>query len=136
MYSQSDPHQVHNLLDLEHADRANTFSISSRPLTQIAPRLDALVLVLKSCSGAVCTAPWTVLHPEGDVHSLVDSLEPRFDAFYAQQPKVSFAKCELGYIREQEGPQEARSFRSEEAYGPREKGAPSFRYQGQFGWWT
>jgi N-acetylglucosamine-6-sulfatase len=94
------------------------------------------MLVLKSCKGAVCTAPWTVLHPEGDVQSLVQSLESRFDAFYAEQPKVSFAKCELGYIKEHEGPQEARSFRRTEIHGPQEKGAPSFRYQGQLSWWT
>ena len=61
--------------------------------------------MLKTCVGAAeCTAPWTVLHPDGRVRSLHDALAARFDAFYAAQERVVFTRCERGYIRESEGP--------------------------------
>lgn len=68
-------------------------------------RLDALMMVLKSCKGGTCVEPWKVLHPQGDVTSLSDALKVRFDAFYKEQVKVSFNRCELGYIIGSEGPQ-------------------------------
>jgi N-acetylglucosamine-6-sulfatase len=105
--------------------------------------LDALVVVLKSCKGETCIQPWKVLHPEGDVKSLVDSLKPGFDVFYHEQPKVSFSKCELGYIKESEGPLEPKSYSSDKGSNQDsediQKGLgskESFRYQGQLGWWT
>lgn len=63
-------------------------------------------MVTKSCKGNTCVNPWGVLHPAGDVKTLADSLHSRFDEFYASvAEKVSFDKCELGYILESEGPQ-------------------------------
>jgi hypothetical protein len=42
------------------------------------------------------------------VHTLEDALNPNFDNFYSSiSAAVSFVKCELGYILESEGPQEA-----------------------------
>jgi N-acetylglucosamine-6-sulfatase len=75
----------------------------------VLPRLDALLMVTKSCQGRTCTDPWSVIHPKGDVKTLKDALDGRFDAFYTSEvaKKVSFEKCELGYILESEGPQEA-----------------------------
>ena len=70
-------------------------------------RLDALVMVLKSCKAKVCTQPWTTLHPEGDVKDLWDALHVQYDEFYEEQRKVSFNRCEKGYILDAEGPQEA-----------------------------
>lgn len=63
------------------------------------------MMVLKSCKGGTCVEPWKVLHPQGDVTSLSDALRVRFDAFYEEQVKVSFNRCELGYIIDAEGPQ-------------------------------
>lgn len=63
-----------------------------------------MTLALKTCKGHACIYPWQVIHPAGDVNSLAESLDQRFDAFYAAQPKVSFLKCELGYIPESEHP--------------------------------
>jgi N-acetylglucosamine-6-sulfatase len=70
-------------------------------------------------------------------------LKPRFDAFYHNQPKVSFSKCELGFIKESEGPLEPKQFSEFEGYdeAARDKMAKlgvqaSFRYQGPIGWWT
>lgn len=71
----------------------------------------------------------------------MDSLKERFDAFYEDQPKVSFTKCELGYIPSSEGPMEVVPF------GSRNDGVwknelrsgdiqSTFRYQGKFSLWT
>lgn len=107
---QSDPGQVRNLFDPAFTNLASQYTIASRPLSQIAPRLDALTVVLKSCKGTQCVHPWNTLHPAGDVATLTDSLNLRYDGFYRAQPKVAFTKCELGYIRESEGPQDVVPF--------------------------
>jgi hypothetical protein len=85
--------------------------------------------------------PWKSLHPEVDVASLVDSLRPKFDTFYSDQPRVSFDRCESGYILESEGPLIPNRFHKEGiVFGPqteherellRKQGFPvSFTYQG------
>lgn len=68
------------------------------------------MMVLKSCKEDTCIHPWKALHPDEDVQSLSEAIHDRFDAFYEQQPRVSFTKCELGYIKESEGPQEYVAF--------------------------
>ncbi|KAL2194099.1 alkaline-phosphatase-like protein [Corynascus similis CBS 632.67] len=101
----TDPYQLHNLL---HVD-----SVSQRPATllgvsfdKVISRLDALLLVLKSCKGQTCVRPWHALHPAGNVRTLRDALSPRFDSFYERhQIEVSFSRCELGYLLDAEGPQ-------------------------------
>lgn len=83
-----------------------------RSLDQVVSRLDALLLVLKSCKGVECTLPWETLHPGGQkVTTLSEALNPRYDAFYAAQPDISFSACELGYLPEFEGPQEGYAYR-------------------------
>jgi hypothetical protein len=79
----------------------------NRPQSEVINRLDALLLVLKSCKGVTCIDPWKVLHPSGNVGSLFEALKTKFDSFYQTQPKVLFTKCEMGYIVESEGPQVA-----------------------------
>jgi N-acetylglucosamine-6-sulfatase len=78
-------------------------------LSKLIPRLDALLMVTKSCKGRTCVEPWSVIHPDGDVKTLDDALSPRFDAFYTEElaDRVKFTKCELGYILDSEGPQDA-----------------------------
>lgn len=100
---QDDPGQLNNLLGSLQDPSATLFG---RDLRVVVDRLDALMMVLKSCKGRTCVEPWKSLHPDGDVGSLDDALESSFDSFYAEQAKVSFSKCELGYIRESEGPQD------------------------------
>ena len=69
-------------------------------------------MVTKSCKGHTCVHPWAVIHPAGNVKTLAGALNKRFDNFYASvSTSVSFEKCELGYILESEGPQEAAVFR-------------------------
>jgi N-acetylglucosamine-6-sulfatase len=69
-------------------------------------------MVTKSCKGRTCVQPWSVIHPAGNVKTLQGALNKRYDNFYASvSASVSFEKCELGYIIESEGPQEAVVFR-------------------------
>jgi hypothetical protein len=82
-----------------------------RDIKQVISRLDALLLVLKSCKSSECTLPWEVLHPDKRVTSLSEALNPKYDAFYAAQPDISFSACELGYFPESEGPQEGYAYR-------------------------
>lgn len=63
------------------------------------------MMVLKSCRGDACRYPWHQLHPGGNVETLAEALNARFDMFYKNQPKVSFSKCEKGYHISSEGPQ-------------------------------
>ena len=68
-------------------------------------------MVTKSCKGHTCVDPWSVIHPGGGVKTLADALHTEFDDFYVSvAEKVSFDRCELGYIRESEGPQEIGNF--------------------------
>ncbi|OAL37280.1 hypothetical protein AYO20_03456 [Fonsecaea nubica] len=101
-----DPSQMNNLLGPNESVNATLLDRPlDRPLSQVQPRLDALLMVLKACKGIECTHPWKILHPEGSVNNLVDALNTEYDTFYAGQPKVGFEKCSLGYLIQSEGPQ-------------------------------
>lgn len=101
-----DPGQMRNLLDEKHSLLAEKFSACGRDLEAVVDRLNALMVVLKSCRGDSCRNPWASLHPdEQGVDTLASALDTRFDGFYKDQPRVRFDGCELGYIRESEGPQ-------------------------------
>jgi hypothetical protein len=102
---QRDPFQMQNLLDTGYEFLAEHYTLADRSFRHIVTRLDALLMVLKSCKGETCRKPWSVLHPDGTVQSLRDSLNGDLDVFYAQQPKVAFDSCVLGHIVEEEGPQ-------------------------------
>ena len=79
---------------------------------RIASRLDALLLVLKSCKGSSCVRPWHVLHPNGDVANLKNALDAKFDEYYENaQVKVKFSRCEQGQLLDAEGPQSAFVYR-------------------------
>ncbi|KAL4943985.1 hypothetical protein BDV06DRAFT_210649 [Aspergillus oleicola] len=87
----TDPYQIHNI-----------YTTSPRSFTN---RLDALLLVLKSCAGSTCIKPWDELHPDGSVSTLSDALDKKYDEFYAALPKVQYSVCADGYIIAVEGPQ-------------------------------
>ncbi|KAE8393141.1 alkaline-phosphatase-like protein [Aspergillus alliaceus] len=99
-----DPLQTTNLASKINAHQS--YTIANRHLGQIIPRLDALMMVLKSCNGDSCREPWRQLHPKGSVNNLADALDEGFDEFYSNQPKVKFSECSLGYHIYAEGPQE------------------------------
>jgi hypothetical protein len=81
-------------------------------VSKVVSRLDALLLVLKSCQGASCIKPWDVLHPGGSVGSLRDAMAEEYDRFYRQQNKVSYDRCEYYYVLDAEGPQEVLAYRN------------------------
>ena len=58
-------------------------------LHQLINRLDALLMVLKTCRGRQCTHPWETLFPHGDVKILSDALDHRYDAFFAAKIRWS-----------------------------------------------
>ncbi|CAH0047784.1 unnamed protein product [Clonostachys solani] len=101
----SDPGQLKNLLHGDEALLAAQTTVLGYPLEKLIPRLDALLLVLKSCKGATCSQPWRSLHPHGNVVTLHDALSPRYDEFYEQQVRVEYSWCDSGYIVPAEGPQ-------------------------------
>ncbi|OAP61898.1 hypothetical protein AYL99_04101 [Fonsecaea erecta] len=72
-------------------------------VSHLTSRLDALLLVLKTCKMDDCRFPWSALHPAGGVHSLRDALDSRFDDFYRTRPKVQYERCERGYFPASEG---------------------------------
>lgn len=90
----------------------NSNTLLGLPTENVVARLDALLLVLKSCKGSACVQPWNVLHPEGDVQDLSDALDPKFDDFYLrEQNRVSFSWCAPGQILSAEGAMEALVYR-------------------------
>ncbi|KAM5350358.1 hypothetical protein ACJ41O_006863 [Fusarium nematophilum] len=107
----TDPGELNNLFPKGGHDAASDVTLLGTNVGQVISRLDALMLVLKSCRGESCVRPWKILHPDGDVASLKDALEERFDKFYAQQVKVEFDWCEHGYLVDAEGPQVGYQYR-------------------------
>ncbi|KAL2818147.1 alkaline-phosphatase-like protein [Aspergillus cavernicola] len=99
-----DPLQTVNLA--ANPSRHEAYRIADRPLNRIFQRLNALMMVLKSCNEDSCREPWAQLHPDGNVNSLADALDTSYDRFYANQPRVSFSECSLGYHIWAEGPQD------------------------------
>ena len=74
-------------------------------LARLVDRLDALLMVLKTCKGRQCTHPWATLFPDGEVDSLTDALDASFNHFFETKvAKVKFDACEKGYIVDSEGP--------------------------------
>ncbi|ROW06867.1 hypothetical protein VMCG_04073 [Cytospora schulzeri] len=106
----TDPGQLHNLYSSSGSYTAD-MRLLGTSLPLVIDRLDSLMMVLKSCKGSTCIEPWKVLHPQGDVNSLSDALQIRFDTFYQKQTRVSFDRCELGYIIDAEGPQAPYQYR-------------------------
>jgi hypothetical protein len=106
-YKQTDPHQLHNLLSTDDKANQTSHAILGISLPKVVARLDSLLLVLKSCKGQVCVKPWKALHPLGEVTSLEDALDTRYDYFYEEEQtnRVYFDECARGYLLDVEGPQ-------------------------------
>lgn len=66
----------------------------------IQARLDTLLIVLKTCKGETCRNPWKVIHPGGDVNSLSDAMDPKYNQCYQDQPRLEFHACQPGYLKE------------------------------------
>jgi hypothetical protein len=104
IWIQVDPEQLHNLLRSPQ-QFGPTPPVAGHPVDKVVFRLDALLLVLKSCQGKVCREPWKSLHPEGNVWTLKHALAQEFDHFYeVEQIRTRYNHCENGYLIEAEGP--------------------------------
>ncbi|KEF54620.1 uncharacterized protein A1O9_09062 [Exophiala aquamarina CBS 119918] len=93
----TDPYQTKNLY-------GTSVKINGQSIPKVVERLDALLMVMKSCKGKQCTQPWLTLHPGGKVNNLAEALHTRLDSFYGKQVKVTFDECQPGYIISAEGP--------------------------------
>ena len=128
----TDPYQTRNLFSPITSLDLNPLTIANRPLSQVVARLDALMMVVKSCKGYVCTHPWSYLHPTGAVVTLDEALNPYFDDFYGKQPKVQFEACALGYLKNLEGPLVANVFGGGDEKVLRGRGRKTFEYGERF----
>lgn len=71
-------------------------TLLGRPIEQVIHRLDAMVLVQKSCVADGCRWPWKQLHPEGGVSTLAEALNEQYDEFYLNSynvAKVGWLQC-------------------------------------------
>jgi hypothetical protein len=104
----ADPYQINNLVASLNA--LGPFAdFDSSPLKKLLHRLDALLLVLKTCVGDTCHAPYSAMFPSfeatgGEVYRLDQALEERYDAYFEQLPKVRYTHCALGYQTRLEKP--------------------------------
>lgn len=106
----NDPFQMNNLF----SNASSEWQLFDFDLDKLVPRVDALLLTLKACKGQVCTRPWETLHPEGNVRSLKEAMNPRFDEFYMEkQKRVTFTGCANGYLPWLEGAMEPLPYEDE-----------------------
>lgn len=83
---------------------SNSTQILGVSVNKLQNRFDAVLQVLKTCKSHTCRRPWEALHPNGDVLTLVQALDPKYDSFYESQTKVTWTKCDAGYSIENELP--------------------------------
>ncbi|KAK6220639.1 hypothetical protein LQW54_002084 [Pestalotiopsis sp. IQ-011] len=67
---------------------------------KLIDRLNALLLVAKSCEGGTCRQPWRFLQPNNattngtlEILSLRQALDPRYDDFFQSFPRFAFKEC-------------------------------------------
>ena len=87
----TDPSQMKNRLATPPKGTAARYY--SRSEAMLFNRLDALLMVAKSCTQASCRNPWAPLFPNGQVTNLAGAMKAQYDSFFAKQPKVSFSSC-------------------------------------------
>ncbi|KAI1332943.1 arylsulfatase [Xylariaceae sp. FL0255] len=89
------------LYDLSADPWELTNIINESNSTQMVNRLNALLMVTKSCEQDSCRDPWALIQPttnaskDGTVslQSLTQAMNPSYDEFFANFKKVSFREC-------------------------------------------
>ncbi|THU90363.1 arylsulfatase precursor [Dendrothele bispora CBS 962.96] len=107
----NDPYQINNLA-INDASGFDSFNFSTSDMTKLASRLDALLVVLKTCVGEVCNNPWQAIFPsnstssgsEACVMGLSDALADTYDSYFESLPKFSYTVCQFGYLEDLESP--------------------------------
>ncbi|KAF5351283.1 hypothetical protein D9758_007985 [Tetrapyrgos nigripes] len=117
----TDPYELTNLALNSPSQEFDSFNFSTPSLTSLASRLDALLVVLKTCVGEVCRDPWSAVFPanstdpaeqkdqapvggQSPVTRLSDALSPKYDAYFESLPKFKYEKCQFGYFEDLESP--------------------------------
>lgn len=82
----------------KNAFHSGETTLAGFPIRKLLKRIDAALLVLKSCKGTAipCHKPWGQLHRNGNVHSLKDAMQNQYDTKYDrlnEKYKVGFDKC-------------------------------------------
>jgi hypothetical protein len=96
--NQDDPYELKNLANL------------TDPHTRrVKSRLNALLMVTKSCTKSTCRDPWSIIQPPSPRHgkrveTLHDALDPHYDAFYEAFPLVTIDECMNYQFAANEGP--------------------------------
>ncbi|KAK6858094.1 hypothetical protein PG995_005793 [Apiospora arundinis] len=80
------------------ADPYELVNLAGRPEHEaVLNRLNALLLVTKSCAEGTCRDPWSVFTPTnatGDkLTTMKQAMDPKYDAFFASFPRVHFSSC-------------------------------------------
>lgn len=94
----------------KNAFDSGTTTLSGFAIKKLLTRIDALLLVLKSCQAETCKQPWAALHQDGAVKALKDAMSSDYDDMYNNyynNYRVKFTKCyKDGTIdKSAEGPQ-------------------------------
>jgi hypothetical protein len=79
----TDAQQMNNWLGPD--PKGNASEYYGRPQSELIARLDALLMVTKSCKQDTCRDPWRVLFPKGQVSNILDAMNPSYDTFFANQ---------------------------------------------------
>ncbi|KAI5794989.1 arylsulfatase [Geopyxis carbonaria] len=82
------------------ADEWELSPIAVDAAPRLHSRLNALLLVTKTCAEGSCRDPWATLKGR----NLKEALQSRYDAFYEALPKVKFAKCLAYQVASNEAP--------------------------------
>ncbi|KAJ0109320.1 arylsulfatase [Diaporthe amygdali] len=86
----NDPYELENLA-VTRVDDTET--------RRLINRLNALLMVTKSCSEETCRNPWSILRPPAALKTttvfdnLNDAMDPAHDAFFAGFPRIAFKEC-------------------------------------------
>ena len=99
----SDFIQMNNWLSDTPKPKGSPLQYYGRPQSELIHRLDALLMVTKTCKQDSCRLPWSVLFPRGEVDSLQEAMKQEYDLFFLNQPKITFSACHAGNILEYEG---------------------------------
>lgn len=124
-----DPAQMENLLAKDATAARESYEVLGRGFDAVVDRLDALLVVLKTCKGRTCTHPWE----EHGVQSLKEALRSGLDGYFAGVPKVAFSKCVGGYVKEIEGDRDVSGLGQ---VGGQGQGQVPFRYTGSWHDWV
>lgn len=63
---------------------------------RLIDRLNAILLVTKSCAENTCRQPWALLQPgrrKDEIVSLRQAMDTKYDRFFSEFPRVAFKEC-------------------------------------------